>query len=132
MISADQLVKLPDGIEDMQAAAMMMKGLTARYLVCQTYAVNTGTTMLVHAAAGGVGLMLCQWAKHLGATVIGTVSSEEKAALAKAHGCAYTINYTREDFAQRVHEIFCDAWKTDDQRQPDISVECSRASPPGS
>ena len=105
LISADQLVILPDAISDLQAAAMMMKGMTARYLLRQTFKVKAGDTILVHAAAGGVGLVMCQWARHLGATVIGTVSSAEKAALARAHGCNHTIDYTREDFAQRVAEI---------------------------
>jgi NADPH:quinone reductase len=105
VIPADQLVKLPENLSDTQGAAMMMKGLTARYLVRESYLVKRGDTILVHAAAGGVGLVMCQWASHLGATVIGTVSSEEKAALAKAHGCTHTIDYTREDFVQRVQEI---------------------------
>jgi NADPH2:quinone reductase len=83
----------------------MLKGLTAQYLLRQTYKVERGDTILFHAAAGGVGLILCQWAKHLGATVIGTVSSDDKAALAKAHGCDYPIVYTREDFPKRVFEI---------------------------
>ena len=84
---------------------MMLKGLTAQYLIRQTYKVKKGDTILCHAAAGGVGLILCQWAKHLGATVIGTVGSDDKAALAKAHGCDHPIVYTREDFAKRVAEI---------------------------
>jgi NADPH:quinone reductase len=87
------------------AAAMMLKGLTAQYLIRQTYSVKRGDTILCHAAAGGVGLILCQWAKHLGATVIGTVSSDDKATLAKAHGCDHPIVYTREDFPTRVLEI---------------------------
>src|SRR5260221_1004996 len=87
------------------SAAMMLKGLTAQYLIRQTYRVKAGDTILFHAAAGGVGLIACQWAKHLGATVIGTVGSDEKAKLAKAHGCAHTIVYTREDFVKRVDEI---------------------------
>src|SRR6202165_3317063 len=93
------------GIDDKTAAAMMLKGLTVQYLIRQTYRVKAGDTILLHAAAGGVGLILDQWAKHLGATVIGTVGSEEKAKLAEAHGCAHTIVYTREDFAKRVDEI---------------------------
>jgi len=105
LIPADRLVKLPDGIDDKRAAAMMLKGLTVQYLVRQTYKVKRGDTILFHAAAGGVGLILCQWAKHLGATVIGTVSSDEKAALAKAHGCDHPIVYTRDDFQARVMEI---------------------------
>jgi NADPH2:quinone reductase len=105
LIPADRLLKLPDGIPDVSAAAMMLKGLTAQYLLRQTYKVKRGDSILCHAAAGGVGLILCQWAKHLGATVIGTVSSNEKAALARAHGCDYPIIYTREDFPKRMLEI---------------------------
>ena len=105
LIPADRLVKIPDGIDDQQAAAMMMQGLTAHYLLRRTYAVKKGDTILVQAAAGGVGLILCQWAKHLGATVIGTVGSDEKAALAQAHGCDHPIIYTREDFVARVNDI---------------------------
>jgi NADPH:quinone reductase len=105
LMPADRLIKLPDGISDKQAAAMMLRGMTARYLLRETYRVKRGDRVLVHAAAGGVGLIVCQWAKHLGAMVIGTVGSEEKAALAKAHGCDYPIVYTREDFVARVNEI---------------------------
>ena len=105
LIPADRLIKLPDGIDDKTAAAMMLKGLTVQYLIRQTYRVKAGDTILLHAAAGGIGLILGQWAKHLGATVLGTVSNDEKAKLAKAHGCAHTIIYTREDFAKRVDEI---------------------------
>jgi NADPH2:quinone reductase len=105
LIPADRLIKLPDAIDDKTAAAMMLKGLTVQYLIRQTYRVKAGETILLHAAAGGVGLILDQWAKHLGATVIGTVSTDEKAKLAKAHGCAHTILYTREDFVKRVDEI---------------------------
>jgi NADPH2:quinone reductase len=105
VIPARFLVRLPDGIDEKTAAAVMLKGLTAEYLIHSTYAVKGGETILVHAAAGGVGLILCQWAKHLGATVIGTVGSDEKAKLAAAHGCAHTINYSREDFIARVKEI---------------------------
>ena len=105
LIPADRLLKLPDGIDDKTAAAMMLKGLTTQYLIRQTYRVKSGDTILLHAAAGGVGLILGQWAKHLGATVIGTVGSEEKAKLAQAHGCAHTIIYTKEDFVKRVDEI---------------------------
>jgi NADPH2:quinone reductase len=105
LIPADRLLKLPDGIDDRTAAAMMLKGLTAQYLIRQTYRVKAGDTILLHAAAGGVGTILSQWAKHLGATVIGTVGSDEKAKLAKAHGCAHTIVYSREDFVKRVDEI---------------------------
>jgi NADPH2:quinone reductase len=105
LIPADRLVKLPDGIDDNHAAAMMLKGLTVQYLIRQTYKVKRGDTILCHAAAGGVGLILCQWAKHLGATVIGTVGSDDKAALAKSHGCDHPIVYTRDDFSKRVLEI---------------------------
>ena len=91
VISADRLVKLPDGIDDQTAAAMMLQGLTAHYLLRRTYPVKAGDTVLVHAAAGGVGLILCQWAKHLGTTVIGVVSTEAKAELARAHGAAHVI-----------------------------------------
>jgi len=99
------LVKLPDQIDETTAAAVMLKGLTAEYLIHSTYVVKPGDTILLHAAAGGTGLILSQWAKHLGATVIGTVGSDEKAKLAAAHGCAHTINYSREDFVARVNEI---------------------------
>lgn len=102
---AGRLVKLPDGISDRSAAAMMLKGLTAQYLLRRTYRVQKGETVLAHAAAGGVGLILCQWAKHLGATVIGTVGSDEKAALARQNGCDHTIVYTRENFVERVKEM---------------------------
>ena len=105
LIPADRLIKLPDSIDDKTAAAMMLKGLTAQYLIRQTYRIKAGETILLHAAAGGVGLILGQWAKHLGVTVIGTVGSDEKAKLAQAHGCAHTINYAREDFVKRVDEI---------------------------
>jgi NADPH2:quinone reductase len=105
LIPADRLLKLPDSIDDKTAAAMMLKGLTVQYLIRQTYRVKAGETILLHAAAGGIGLILGQWAKHLGATVIGTVGSDEKAKLAKAHGCAHTINYSTEDFVARVKDI---------------------------
>jgi len=104
-IPAARLVKIPDGISDQQAASMMLKGMTTQYLIRQTYKVQKGDTILLHAAAGGVGLILCQWAKHLGATVIGTVGSKDKAALAKAHGCDHTILYREEDFVARVKAI---------------------------
>jgi len=104
-IAADRLVQLPDGIEDVQAASMMLKGLTAHYLLRSTFVVKAGQTILVHAAAGGVGLLLCQWANALGVTVVGTVGSEEKARLARAHGCHHTILYRREDFVARVKEL---------------------------
>jgi len=105
LIPADRLLKLPDSIDDRTAAAMMLKGLTVQYLIRQTYRVKAGDTILLHAAAGGIGLILSQWAKHLGATVIGTVGSDEKARLARDHGCAHTIVYTREDFVKRVDDI---------------------------
>ena len=105
LIAADKVVKIPDGITDEQAAAMMLQGMTAEYLLRRTYAVQPGDTILFHAAAGGVGLIACQWAKHLGATVIGTVGSEAKAELARAHGCEHTILYKDEDVAARVREI---------------------------
>jgi NADPH2:quinone reductase len=104
-IPADRLVKLPDSIDFRTAAAMMLQGMTAQYLLRRTYNVQPGDTILIQAAAGGVGLIVCQWAKALGATVIGTVSSDEKAALAKAHGCDHPIIYTRENFVERVKEI---------------------------
>jgi NADPH2:quinone reductase len=105
LIPANRLVRLPSSISDRQAAAMMLQGMTVEYLVLRTYPVKRGDTILVHAAAGGVGLILCQWAKHLGATVIGTVGSDEKAALARTHGCDHPIVYTRENFAARVREL---------------------------
>src|SRR6201993_2280596 len=105
VMPADRLVPVPAGITDQQAAAMMLKGMTAWYLVRRTHPVKRGETILIHAAAGGVGLIMCQWAKHLGATVIGTVSSDEKAAVARAHGCDHAIVYTREDSPERVREI---------------------------
>jgi len=104
-IPADRLVILPDAIDFKTAAAMMLQGMTAQYLLRRTYIVQTGDTILIQAAAGGVGLIVCQWAKALGATVIGTVSSDAKAALAKAHGCDHPIIYTRENFVERVKEI---------------------------
>lgn len=105
LFAADRLVKVPEGVSDEQAASMMLKGMTAQYLIHRTYAVKRGDTVLFHAAAGGVGLIACQWLKVLGATVIGTVGSDEKAALAKAHGCDHTIVYTRENFVERVKAI---------------------------
>ena len=104
-LAADRVVTIPDGVSDAEAAAMMLQGMTAEYLLRRTYKVKPGDTILIHAAAGGVGLIACQWAKHLGATVIGTVGSDEKAELARAHGCDYPIVYTREDFQARVLEI---------------------------
>jgi NADPH2:quinone reductase len=102
---AARLVKIPAGIDDKTAAAMMLKGLTTQYLVRRTYRVKKGDTILMHAAAGGVGLILCQWAKALGATVIGTVGSDEKAVLAKKAGCKHVIVTSREKFVDRVKEI---------------------------
>jgi NADPH2:quinone reductase len=102
---AERLVKIPAGIDDKTAAAMMLKGLTAQYLLRRTYRVKKGDTILMHAAAGGVGQILCQWAKALGATVIGTVGSDEKAALAKKAGCKHVIVTSREKFVERVKEI---------------------------
>ena len=104
-MAAQVLVKLPKAISYETAAAMMLKGLTAQYLLRQTYKVKAGDDVLVHAAAGGVGLILCQWAKALGATVIGTVGSPEKAKLAKKAGAKHVILYREEDFAARVKEI---------------------------
>jgi NADPH:quinone reductase len=104
-IAADKIVKIPEGIEDRTAAAIMLKGLTAQYLLRRTYRVKAGDTILVHAAAGGVGLLLCQWAKHLGATVIGTVGSTAKGELARAHGCDHTVLYRVTDVAKRVREL---------------------------
>jgi NADPH2:quinone reductase len=105
LMPADRVVPTPDGIEDRQAAAMMLKGMTVEYLIRRTYPVQAGETVLFHAAAGGVGLIFCQWAKHLGATVIGTAGSEEKAEIARAHGCDHTILYNEEDFPARVREL---------------------------
>ena len=108
-IPAHRLVKLPDAISFDQGAAMMLQGMTARYLLRGCYNVKKGDTILIHAAAGGVGSIVCQWAKHLGATVIGTVGSEQKAEMARANGCDHPIIYTTEDFAVRVREITSDA-----------------------
>jgi NADPH2:quinone reductase len=105
VMPADRLVLIPDDVTDQTAAAVMLKGMTAQYLIRRTYPVKPGETVLFHAAAGGVGLIACQWLKALGATVIGTVGSEEKAALARAHGCEHVIVSTREDVAGRVREI---------------------------
>ena len=105
VMPADRILVLPKGIDDKTAAAMMLKGLTAQYLLRRTYRVKPGDAILFHAAAGGVGLIAGQWAKHLGATVIGTVSSDDKAKLAKSHGYDHVINYAKEDFQKRVVEI---------------------------
>jgi len=105
VIPADRLVKLPDALSFEQGAAMMLQGMTAQYLLKRTYPVKAGETILVHAAAGGVGLILCQWARALGVDVIGTVSSDEKAELARSHGCTHPVIYTRENFQERVMDI---------------------------
>ena len=105
LIPADRLVVLPDDIDDRQAAAMMLQGMTAEYLIRRTYAVQAGDWVLFHAAAGGVGQIACQWLKHLGATVIGTVGTDAKAEQARAAGCDHPIVYTRENFTERVREI---------------------------
>ncbi len=105
LIDSDKIVVIPSGVTDEVAAAMMLKGLTAQYLIRQIYKVSSKDTILIHAAAGGVGLIVCQWAKALGATVIGTVSTDEKAVLAKSNGCDHAILYTEEDFSARVLDI---------------------------
>ena len=105
IMPVDNLIVLPDSIDDKTGAAMMLQGMTTEYLLQRTFHVKQGDTILFHAAAGGVGLFACQWARHIGATVIGTVGSEEKAELAKAHGCTHTILYREEDFQKRVMEI---------------------------
>jgi NADPH2:quinone reductase len=105
LVAAERLVSIPKEISDEQAAAMMLKGLTVWYLVRKTHRVQPGETVLWHAAAGGVGLIACQWLRAIGAKTIGTVGSDEKAALAKAHGCDHVVVYTREDFAKRVREL---------------------------
>ncbi len=105
VMPAERLVPVPAGISDSQAAAMMLKGMTAWYLIRRTHVVKPGETILIHAAAGGVGLIVCEWAKHLGATVIGTVGDDEKAALVKRNGCDHPIVYRREDFVARVNDI---------------------------
>jgi NADPH:quinone reductase len=105
VMPADRLVKLPDSIDYKTGAAMMLQGMTVRYLLRETYKVGKGTTMLLHAAAGGIGLIACQWARHLGTTIIGTVSTPQKAALAKEYGCTHVINYKTEDFVKRTKEL---------------------------
>lgn len=105
VIAADRIIKLPEGIAVDTAAAMMLKGMTAQYLLRRTFRVKAGDTILFHAAAGGVGLIACQWAKALGATVIGTVGTDQKAEIARAHGCDYPIVYTRDNFTDRVRKI---------------------------
>ena len=104
-MAAAHLVRLPDGVDDRQGAALMLKGLTTQYLIRHCYPVRSGDTILIHAAAGGVGLLVCQWARHLGATVIGTVSTPAKAELAASHGCNHTILYGEENFVDRVREL---------------------------
>jgi NADPH2:quinone reductase len=105
LMPAENVVKIPPGIDSSLAAAMMLQGMTVEYLLRRTYPVQSGDTILFHAAAGGVGLIACQWAKHLGATVIGTVGNDEKAELAREHGCDHAIVYTRENFSERVREL---------------------------
>ncbi|MFO1372694.1 MAG: quinone oxidoreductase [Candidatus Competibacteraceae bacterium] len=105
LLPADRAVALPDGIDDHTAAAMMLQGMTAQYLLRRTYRVQAGDTVLLHAAAGGVGLIASQWARYLDATVIGTVGDDAKAELARAHGCHHVIVYSRENFVERVREI---------------------------
>jgi NADPH2:quinone reductase len=105
LMPVDRLIPLPDSIDDPSAAAMMLQGMTAEYLLRRTYRVQPGDTILIHAAAGGVGLIVCQWAKHLGATVIGTVGNDAKASLARANGCDHPIIYTQENFTDRVRDI---------------------------
>jgi NADPH:quinone reductase len=105
IVPADRLVKIPDGIEDVTAATLMLKGLTVQYLFRQTFRLKGGETILFHAAAGGVGLIACQWARALGVNMIGTVGSDAKAELARSNGCVHTIVYTREDFVARTREI---------------------------
>ena len=105
LMPAARLVRVPPGVGDRQAAAMMLQGMTVEYLLRRTYPVRAGDTILLHAAAGGVGLIACQWARHLGATVIGTVGSDEKAELARAHGCEHPVVYTRESFVEKVREL---------------------------
>jgi NADPH2:quinone reductase len=105
VLPAHRSIRIPDDISYEQAGGMMLKGMTVRYLLRRTFKVERGTTVLIHAAAGGVGLIACQWAAHLGATVIGTVGSKDKAELARANGCHHTILYRDEDFVARVREI---------------------------
>jgi len=105
LVPADRMVKLPDGISDAQAASMLLKGLTVHYLIFSTYAVKKGETVLWHAGAGGVGLIACQWMNELGVNTIATAGSDEKLALAKAHGAHHLVNYTTENFAERVKAL---------------------------
>jgi NADPH2:quinone reductase len=126
IIAADRLVPLSSSIDDRTAAAMMLKGMTAEYLIRRAFRVEPGMTVLFHAAAGGVGLIACQWLAHLGATVIGTVGSDEKAELAREHGCDHPVVYTRENFVSRVQEI------TDGQGVPVVYDSVGRATFQGS
>ena len=105
IVPAARVLSLPEGIDERTAASMMIRGMTARYLLRETYPVAPGDVILIHATAGGVGLILCQWAKQLGATVIGTVGNCEKAAIARAHGCDHPIDCSTEDFVERVRTI---------------------------
>ena len=104
-VTAERLVPIPDDVDDETAAAMMLKGMTVEYLIRRTFPVKEGMTVLFHAAAGGVGLIACQWLRHLGVTVIGTVGSDEKAEIARSHGCHHPVVYTREDVVARVREL---------------------------
>lgn len=104
-VPADRLIRVPDELDDEQVAGMLLKGLTAHYLLRRTYEVRRGDTVLIHAAAGGVGLIACQWARHLGATVVGTVGSAEKAELARAHGCDHAVLYKEESFREKIMEV---------------------------
>jgi NADPH2:quinone reductase len=126
VMPADRLVPVPDGINDQQAAAMMLKGMTAWYLVRRTHPVKRGETILIHAAAGGVGLIVSQWAKHLGATVIGTVGSAEKAQVARQHGCDHPVVHGEEDFITRVRAL------TDGKGVPVVYDSIGRATFEGS
>ncbi|HSK39947.1 MAG TPA: quinone oxidoreductase, partial [Arenibaculum sp.] len=123
---AEKLVKIPDAIDDNTAAAMMLQGMTAQFLLRSAYRVQPGDTILVHAAAGGVGTILCQWAKRLGASVIGTVGSDEKAEAARTHGCDHPIVYTRENFVERVRTL------TDGKGVPVVYDSVGQATFPGS
>ncbi|PBC09538.1 quinone oxidoreductase [Mesorhizobium sp. WSM3859] len=126
VIAADRVVKVPDGISDEQAAAMMLKGMTAEYLLRRTFPVKAGDTILYHAAAGGVGLILGQWAKHLGATVIGTASSSDKIELARAHGFDHVINYKEQDFVAGVAALT--GWKKCDVVYDSVGADTFPAS----
>ena len=105
LVEAEKVIAVPDPIDDETTAAMMVKGMTAQYLLCRAYNVKKGNSILIHAAAGGVGIIMCQWAKHLGARVIGTISSNKKAEIAKMNGCDFPINYKNENVAEQVREI---------------------------